>query len=601
MQKQIGNWNPTLDLQRLTNEERLTWRRAYTINWLYDLVNVFSSVVVQRNTVKGEKHVYEDVDWSKTGPWHVHRTLFGLNEFAGVIAGFAWQKPHTSIRQKILPHHIFQLQCIVDSLSASRGWTVNLLHGHMLQQPARNFRPRRDVDMFLDRKNERIGQGFPQAVHILKQVFEKDAQEHRQPNMYKEHSDLLEEFSIDFTSWLGESKYMYGLNTIPPSRFSSTNANGLWEYSPLLCAAGLVEGLVLTHRICMYMWDRMTEPTLAIHLHNMLVQKGYIKEPIGLYSTLEELFKESFFPNGVPESNFFDALVKRVQVRNDSKALRQRKAMASQLSHSNDYHDLLNVSANYFFKKKSALTMYYDADWISERIPESDIPFPTFLSVVRLRETKKVTNPATGSTVLDSTELVERAKTFGLDDKALIEMVSEMPKEIDRTASMEEMLRNMNVRKGYRMAPDLDPYNLQKPGEKSMTGSELLDCLRCDIFADVCGSHPLSSLNYVWITVTFMMLFMRIEDRLRDSRHPLYVQSDEEAPAHMRRQQRTSIIMAAMGEENHEALKIFAEVFQDPRTGVMGHIFWKNLREEEDGTKPERESDVFPTDNCSVM
>jgi hypothetical protein len=69
MQAQLNNWNPTFDLQSATDEERISWRRAYTINWLYDLVNVFSSVVVRRNKVKGEHHVYEDVDWSKTGPW----------------------------------------------------------------------------------------------------------------------------------------------------------------------------------------------------------------------------------------------------------------------------------------------------------------------------------------------------------------------------------------------------------------------------------------------------------------------------------------------------------------------------------------------------
>lgn len=75
---------------------------------------------MQRNTMKGEMHVYEDVDWSKTGPWHHHRRLFGLNEFAGIITTLAMQKPGTDIRDKILPHHVFQLQCIVDSRTSSR-------------------------------------------------------------------------------------------------------------------------------------------------------------------------------------------------------------------------------------------------------------------------------------------------------------------------------------------------------------------------------------------------------------------------------------------------------------------------------------------------
>jgi hypothetical protein len=153
MQAQLNTWSPTSDLQRCTNEERVTWRRLYTISWLYDLVNLFSAIVVQRNTMKGEHHVYEDVDWSTTGPWHQHRRLFGLNEFAGDITKLAMQKQGTDIKGNILPHHVFQLQCIVDSFAASRGWTVNPLRGHILAGPPRRFRPRRDVDLFLDREN----------------------------------------------------------------------------------------------------------------------------------------------------------------------------------------------------------------------------------------------------------------------------------------------------------------------------------------------------------------------------------------------------------------------------------------------------------------
>lgn len=121
--------------------------------------------------MKGEQHVYEDVDWSLSGPWHQHRRLFGLNEFAGAITTLAMQKPNTDVRNKILPHHVFQLQCIVDSLTASRGWTLRPLRGHILAPPAHRFFPRRDVDRFLDRNVMRNGQGLLQAIDILKQLL----------------------------------------------------------------------------------------------------------------------------------------------------------------------------------------------------------------------------------------------------------------------------------------------------------------------------------------------------------------------------------------------------------------------------------------------
>lgn len=206
MQKQLNEWTLTYDLQRATNDERLQWRRAYTINWLYDLVNVYSSIVVQRNTMKGEKRVYEDIDWSSTGPWRQHRRLFGLDEFAGVITSLAMQKPGFNIRNRILPHHVFQLQCIVDPMTSSRGWTVSALRGHVLEQPARKFIPRRDVDLFLDRQVQRDTKGVLQSIDILKQLLQKDAELHQEPKRHTADCQLLEDIKFDSSiGWESQS------------------------------------------------------------------------------------------------------------------------------------------------------------------------------------------------------------------------------------------------------------------------------------------------------------------------------------------------------------------------------------------------------------
>lgn len=77
--KELNGWSPTFNLQTATKEERLNWRRSYMINWLFDLVNVFSSIVVQRINIKGQKILLENVDWSTRGPWNEHRRLYGLN------------------------------------------------------------------------------------------------------------------------------------------------------------------------------------------------------------------------------------------------------------------------------------------------------------------------------------------------------------------------------------------------------------------------------------------------------------------------------------------------------------------------------------------
>ncbi|KPI45656.1 uncharacterized protein AB675_708 [Cyphellophora attinorum] len=584
MQAQIGDWDPRFDLQRATNDERLKWRRAYTINWLYDLVNLFSSIVVQRNTLKGEHHVYENVNWSPSGPWHKHRRLFGLNEFAGDITGWAMQKQNTNVRQKISPHHVFQLQCIVDSFVASRGWTVSMLHGHLVRQPAHKFRPRRDVDLFLDREYQKMGRGFLQAAHILIQLLAKDAESHQHSGRHEDVSQMLEEFRLDFVEWLGESKYMYGLDTIPPSQFSKHNANGLWEYSPLLCAAGLVEGLVLSQRISMLMWDRMTEPLLVIHLHNLLVQRKFIKQPIGLYATLESLLEGSFFPDGVPKSDFYEALVKRVQGVKSRKLSRQRQAMSSTIAQINDMHKLMDINSNTFFRTKSALMKYYDADWVPDRIPDNEITFASMLGQLRLVETKQAVDSSTGKKRLEATELVQRFRAQGINEA-----------DLTQAASFEKY---KDYKQDYRSK--FKPYAQKK--SKFSTGRSLLDLLRVDLFADVCGMNPLSSINYLWVTVHFMILFDRLEKRLREVRNPLYIRTYEHAPASMRRSRRPALIMAMMKDEDPDTLKLCAEVFQDPRMGIMGFIFWEDLRESESGIKKtEVEPDDLSSDMCSVM
>ncbi|KAJ5589095.1 hypothetical protein N7537_011773 [Penicillium hordei] len=178
MLKSIQDWDPYLNLLRASKGQRLRWRRSFTINWLYDLVNVFSSIVVQRRTMSGQNIPLETVDWSRTGPWNKHRRLFGINDFAGDITHLAVQKPGTDIKSKVLPHHVFELQCIIDSLAVSRGWSVSVLTGHVLKPAAKDFRPRRDVDLFMDRENKRFGKGFCSSVDILSQLFDKDATLH---------------------------------------------------------------------------------------------------------------------------------------------------------------------------------------------------------------------------------------------------------------------------------------------------------------------------------------------------------------------------------------------------------------------------------------
>ncbi|KAI2470526.1 hypothetical protein F4781DRAFT_175854 [Annulohypoxylon bovei var. microspora] len=616
MMAEIRPWYPYFNLQNASKDERLKWRRSYTINWLYDLVNVFSSVVVQRNTMKGEHHAYERVDWSIHGPWNKHRRLFGLNEFAGFITSLAMQKPGTDIRQKILPHHVFQLQCIVDSLAVSRGWSINGLRGHILDAPAHEFRPRRDVDLFLDRENERKGSGYLGGAHALEQMLAHDAARQGDVNRYKQQSELLELIKCDFIEWLGESKYMHGLTTIPPSRFSSSNSNGLWEFSPFLCAVGLVEGLELSYAINMILWDQIPEPIMLIHLHNMLVQKGYITKPVGLFATLQDLYTTAFFAEGeVPSSNFSEAFADRVKETSTHRATFERRSIRRTAARTGvDIHAILDLEGNRFFKTKPYLMLYRQADWNIERIPEKDIEAISMLSMLRLSQAKSVVDPVTGKRRLEDTDLVRRSKAAGMDDDTLLGMSSSIermkstadgpiPKELMETLSDGYKFSNAKLNSGFK-GKWAGGHTTNKCKDLDISGRELLELLRWDIFREICADRPLLSLNYAWVTIVFIRLFTIMEDKLKETRNPLYVQAYEEARGELRREKRLGLVMLALSEQDDECLKIMAEVFQNPRAGFMNHIYWEDLEQTSvrmKRTHQSREKEQIEPDQCAVM
>ncbi|KAL6401145.1 hypothetical protein AUP68_16871 [Ilyonectria robusta] len=606
MSAKLANWDPKFNLKTATKQQRLDWRRAYTINWLYDLVNVFSSIVVQRNTLKGEKHAYETVDWSITGPWNCHRRLFGLNEFAGAITSLAMKKPGTNVKKSILPHHVFQLQCIVDAFTVSRGWSLSTLRGHVLEAPAKQFRPRRDVDLFLDRETQRSGHGFLQAVSVIKQIFQKDGLKQGDPNRLSSHFEVLEIIQLDFIDWLGETKYMYGLNTIPPSRFSNHNANGLYEYSPFLCGTGLMEGLELAYGFSMELWDSMPEPMLLIHLHNMLVRKGFISKPVGLYLTLEDIFKDSFFVNGeVPTSNFYNALMAKMGETGSQFLHRQRSATRKRAAAGNDIHDMLNLDANRFFQRKSNLMVYRAADWNPDRIPDKDVAFGTFLFFQRIFQAKRVVDPATKETRFEDTVLVREAKAKGMDDKEILNLREAFSKGLSpEMGTLPPSFLKSVTPGGFKgvLAGELPKMagGSSNPADMRLAGRDLLSAIQVDIRNDVSGTMPVSSLNYIWVTCYFFMLFMTIEDRLKELQNPLYLRAYN-SPGPWGSQKRSALVSFVMQVEDEECMRVMAEIFDESRTGFMSHIYWEDL--ELSGSEPTTRSKpvMDEADMCTVM
>ncbi|CAG7915792.1 unnamed protein product [Penicillium olsonii] len=598
MLKVLQNWNPTLDLARATQKERLQWRRVYTINWLYDLVNVFSSIVVQRRAPKKQNIPLEQVDWSEYGPWSQGQRIYGIRDFAVDITHCAVQKQGTDIRPKILPHHVFQLQCMVDALAVSRGWSIGVIAGHVMKQPANNFQPRRDVDMFMDRRHERKLRGYIDSVDILMQLFERDAMLHGNPNRNGAIRELVGNLLHDFINWLGESKYKYGLTDIPPSRFSNTNANGLWEYSPFLCGAGLSEALELSYGTGLVVWDSVPEPICVIHLHNMLVQKGLLKRPIGLWDSLGSLFENCFFNGKHPTSKFHEAFENMAGQPSERRAGFRKSGESKNLGRRpSDLKGSLDPSENRFYTTKSLLEVYKAADWIPDRIPNEDIPTQSTLAFLRLADSKQIKDPVTGKVTLEDSELVKRLRAAGLSDKGIIDLASNMAFEKPLAPELVKILK-ASVPEGYTM--NEAPLHTEK---RKVSLGTYLGLLETDFVSDVSGENrPLSSLNYLLVLARCYILFTRLEEKLRARRNMTWAIAYESDLAIMN-QKRLSLTSFALTEKDPQCMSIMAEEFEKMRCGFMDHIYWDDLvdqREMENYLSPEDQT-PSGTDACTVM
>ncbi|KAI1134875.1 hypothetical protein F5Y05DRAFT_194026 [Hypoxylon sp. FL0543] len=618
MMAEIRGWDPNLNLQRASKEQRLRWRRSYTINWLYDLVNLFSHVVVQCNTMKGEKHAYEKVDWSVHGEWNGHRRLFGLNEFAGVVTSLAMQMPGTNFKHKILPHHVFQLQCIVDSMTISRGWSMSGLRGHILEPPARDFRPRRDVDEFLDaRREEGEGKGFLLGVFQLKKAFGRDSELHGDPDRHKVDSELLGSLQDDFAHWLGTSKYRYGLETIPPSRFSSTNSNGLWEYSPFLCGVGLMDALELAYLAGIYIWDRVPEVTMLVHLHNMLVVKRYISPPVNLYSTLQALYPTAFFAGGKVPSfdaracDFRDAFLARTHKRSSHRVGSDRHSIARAIRESPDGHGMLNPDANRFFKTRPHVLAYRQVDWDFKRISDEKVkPMDFLLATLRTFQKEQAG---------EAPEKGKRKHKNGCECCAA-ESKDEASNEISSVFSGSRSEINLSEAEdkgtpdstGYTTGStsDIDDktgaavHSNERVDGINFSGRGLLQVLKHDISSEICGTQFHLSFSPIEILAFCNALFEQIELRLAQQRDPLYVRAYEEDAANS--ELRIALTALALYEQDDECLKVMADVLQKRSTSFMDFCYWDKMNftshipEELAGEDVQHEREVG-ADACAVM
>lgn len=377
MLAELNSWDPNLSLQTATKEECLLWRRSYTINWLYEMVNTVSMSHPQ------------------------HRKVLGLQEFSAFVTSLAMQNPGTHFRHKILPHQVFQLQLIMGSMTISRGWAQSFLGGDTLAPPADSFDPQHVIkDEFLNTK--RYGTA---RFHDMMQILNIESPEERQasdPKLQKEASSL-DNLIEGLHGFLGQSKHANG-STIAHSRLIQTHENELWAYSPFLCGVGLSEGLELTYRVIIGLWDRSPGPIVLVHLYNIVCRKGYLKEPLDTLRLVESQFARCLFPDDkAPTFHFHRALQRMVQqfVTHDSHRVECLRAHHQRLlsqwpNEDIDLHAQLDGGACKISNEKSDLVLYREAKWDLDRIHDRNLKLHSLLSRARLYHMNRVLDPSIG-------------------------------------------------------------------------------------------------------------------------------------------------------------------------------------------------------------
>lgn len=183
---------------------------------------------------------------------------------------------------------------------------------------------------------------------------------------------------------------------LPPSQFSDTDPNGLWNYNPFLCGTGLAEALSFLFRYGMTAWDKALVPLSILHLYNMLRDTKSV-EPIPLYETLTHVFGKSVFADGKPpKRNFYTSLAASIRAKP-----KPRSALANK-------DRVLRGSTH--FTDLSVLSMLEEADWIPDRIADEGLPIYSGMGFCRLNNSKPTKDGAEAKPELEDTSFLKMLK-----------------------------------------------------------------------------------------------------------------------------------------------------------------------------------------------
>lgn len=458
-----------------------------------------------------------------------------------------------------------------------------------------------------------MGKGYFGAIDILKLFYMRLKNDGKGFGQTKDCIRILDKLGFEFRDALGKCEIFNNLSASLPSRFETTNPNGAWDYSPFFCGAGLAEGLELLYRSTMILWEAMPEPILVLHLHNMLVQRGYLKQAISLYGCLEIIFSDSFFSGGQPPTgDYVEAFRSQFsKIRSRNPILLEKINRRVKVAHARDFLDLTHLR---LFKQKSALVMYESANWDADRVPDSDVVPMSALGIFRLSQTRRVRDSVTSNWRLEQTDFVKQTRATGMSESFIMALdpLFETFRD-ERQTQMAQITPYIPDCSSTRM-PWL--YNSNNTSEKEenniktikydMTAERVLRMLYNDIYHDICGGlrPPLSNLSYIWITIQMLVYFEELGLKCQNSSSTLFPLIDGDNfdlnnPCFMQSDERLRITLRALGGKDEELLKLMAKVFETCGGQFIDYTYWDTEDEETEASLGQ----VVGGDNsdCCVM
>ncbi|EQB48433.1 hypothetical protein CGLO_12334 [Colletotrichum gloeosporioides Cg-14] len=570
MRAKIGTWDPKLSLQSATKEERIQWRRKYTINWLYDLVNEYSA---GEQTQRRERCFSDDVDWSPSGPSGSRRTLLGLTDFAAFVTSLVSQKTGSDISQKIFPRHVFQLQCLVDATAVQYSWSLCQHGGHLLEPPASEFHALRDINLIMeecphhDNSNDDFYGHDPNCRHkshvsscktLIKLLLSRhNVDVYNEKGLFKAAADVLSRSLNYLERRLGRCNSILEGATIPPSRFTDLEPHALWVYSPFLCGVGLAEALQILHSAGMRFMDIFPLPTL-----------------------MKSLFRECVYVGGrwpdqdAPTADYVGALDAWAEGDITTSRLLRAKKVVEPPSTAVAY--AVPVRENVNFNKVSHLMVYQEAGWDPSQIPCTSFEPRTAMSAVRLSREPMFIDGWTGQLALEPTEFVEHMNdNVGWHDDWLGQCGSLGDGIIGAIRAMDLLkpTKPSVARSAVEKDLSLAAY------DKLETILEDLEIAEIDLWNDICGVRCRSAIDFTSVALRMIHIMDEVEKCLSPGNLnnqtfcKIYVPKLGKNPPIMDKNLR--LIREAMIGKDEQILDTFIKKFEAEYCLSVTYMFWK--------------------------